>query len=216
MVRFTHSAMERQVLESVVIQEEQRKSIILNSKAEYSRCALPRLTAKIGEEEYDEIRIEEKKQERALEETVKKDIARRTKENCKKRGKEIHEREEIGENSKQKRRKLDEDGKYKTVVQLTASKKTVERMNTDEEKSSKRRRINEKEIVDTQGEEKEEETDRETEREEEITENRDDKREIEKGTTIYNIQNTGTGDQGCSTGEADRLAEKEKRDIRED
>ena len=114
-VRYTHSVMERQVLESVVIQKEQKESYILNSKAEYSRCALPRLTAKIGEEEYDEIREKEKKQEKVQEEVVRREIARRRKEKCKKRGKELHEREELRKDKKQKRRKLDEEGNFKQL-----------------------------------------------------------------------------------------------------
>ena len=37
-LKFTQSALERQILESVKIQEERKKHQILNSKAEYSRC----------------------------------------------------------------------------------------------------------------------------------------------------------------------------------
>ena len=91
-VRYTHTAMERQVLESVRIQEEQRRTHILNSKAEYSRCVLPRLTAKMGKAEYDEVREAEKKKEKEMEDLVKKDIARRKNERCKTRGKELQER----------------------------------------------------------------------------------------------------------------------------
>ena len=43
-IKFTRSALERQVLERVKIQEERAKNIILNSKSEYSRCTIPRLT----------------------------------------------------------------------------------------------------------------------------------------------------------------------------
>ena len=43
-LKYTQSAMERQILESVKIQEEREKHQILNSKAEYSRCTIPRLT----------------------------------------------------------------------------------------------------------------------------------------------------------------------------
>ena len=44
----TRTALEIQVTESVKIQEEQGKHHILNSKSEYNRCSLPRLTAKLG------------------------------------------------------------------------------------------------------------------------------------------------------------------------
>ena len=44
----------------------------MNSKAEYSRCTIPRLTAKMGEKEYDEKREEERKAEKVEEIMVKK------------------------------------------------------------------------------------------------------------------------------------------------
>ena len=43
-VRQTRSALERQVTESVIIQEEQRDHYLMNSKSEYNKCSLPRLT----------------------------------------------------------------------------------------------------------------------------------------------------------------------------
>ena len=55
----TKTALERQVTESVKIQEEQERHYILNSKSEYNRCSLPRLTARLGSKEYDKIRQEE-------------------------------------------------------------------------------------------------------------------------------------------------------------
>ena len=44
----TRTAFERQILESVLIQKARRNNI-MNNNAEYNRCALPRLTAKLGE-----------------------------------------------------------------------------------------------------------------------------------------------------------------------
>ena len=61
------SAFERQIAESVNIQNKKKSNIILNSKSEYNRCALPRLTAKIGNISIDEIdkkKKEEKEKER--------------------------------------------------------------------------------------------------------------------------------------------------------
>ena len=160
----------------------------------------------IGEEEYDEIRVEEKKRERALEETVRREIARRRKENCKRRGKEIHEKEELGESKKQKRRKLNEDGKYKTVVQMTTIPENLKRHETSNEKKSKRMRITEHEH-----EEEEEQVEKEQdEKREEVEE----KTEEEK-TESTEIQSIGTRDQRCSIGGASRLAEKEKGDTGE-
>ena len=117
-VRFTRSALERQVFESVMIQEERRESHIMNSKSEYSRCTLPRLTAKMGEEEYDKKRNEEKREEKKQEETVRKEIARIRKERCKKRSAEIHEYRDEKDNTRNKKRRIDEEGQYKVVVQM--------------------------------------------------------------------------------------------------
>ena len=58
-IKQTRSALERQITESVVIQEEQKRHNILNSKSEYNRCSLPRLTAKLGSQDYDKLRQEE-------------------------------------------------------------------------------------------------------------------------------------------------------------
>ena len=58
-LRFTRSAFERQVIESVLIQEN-RFHYILNSKSEYNRCSLPRLTAKLGEREWKKKAKEER------------------------------------------------------------------------------------------------------------------------------------------------------------
>ena len=90
-ISYTRTALERQILESVKIQEEKKKHWILNSRAEYSRCTIPRLTAKMGDKEVDKIRKEEKKIEELEEENVRTEILRRKKEKCKKRGAEIHD-----------------------------------------------------------------------------------------------------------------------------
>ena len=63
----THrTAFNRQISESVEIQNQKQDHHILNSKSEYSRCALPRLTAKIGEESFK--KMEQKKKEELEEE----------------------------------------------------------------------------------------------------------------------------------------------------
>ena len=51
--RYARSALERQILESVMIQEERKNHLIMNSRSEYNRCSLPRLTARLGMKEYD-------------------------------------------------------------------------------------------------------------------------------------------------------------------
>ena len=59
-VSFTRTALERQVLESVKIQEERERNWIMNSRSEYSRSTIPRLTAKMGEKDYDKLREKER------------------------------------------------------------------------------------------------------------------------------------------------------------
>ena len=54
------TAFNRQISESVTIQHQKQKSFILNSKSEYNRCALPRLTANLGEIPEKEEKEEEK------------------------------------------------------------------------------------------------------------------------------------------------------------
>ena len=73
-ISYTRSALERQVLESVKIQEERRKNIIMNSKSEYSRCTIPRLTSKMGDKEDDKKRDEEKKEAPKNESILKREI----------------------------------------------------------------------------------------------------------------------------------------------
>ena len=51
-VKYTRTPFERQILESVKIQQERQSHFLLNSRAEYNRCAIPRLSSKIGEKEY--------------------------------------------------------------------------------------------------------------------------------------------------------------------
>ena len=48
-LKYTRTSFERQILESVIIQEEKSKSNLLNSKSEFNRCAVPRLASKLGE-----------------------------------------------------------------------------------------------------------------------------------------------------------------------
>ena len=61
-IREARSAFERQIAESVNIQIKKKQNIILNSKSEYNRCALPRLTAKLGNFSLDE--LDKKKKEK--------------------------------------------------------------------------------------------------------------------------------------------------------
>ena len=63
-VKAARTAFNRQVCESVQIQESANKHDILNSKSEYNRCALPRLTTKLGDTTVDNL---EKMKKEAIE-----------------------------------------------------------------------------------------------------------------------------------------------------
>ena len=64
-IRSTRTSFERQILESVCIQQNTHHNI-LNSRSEYNRCSLPRLSTRLGDKEY-------KKYEKELEEEVRKE-----------------------------------------------------------------------------------------------------------------------------------------------
>ena len=65
----------RQVYESVMIQTK-RNHNLMNNKSEYNRCALPRLTTKLGEKDLEKWR-EEDKRELALEASIEEKIRAR-------------------------------------------------------------------------------------------------------------------------------------------
>ena len=67
-IRKARSAFERQVSERVQIQISRKSNFILNSKLECNRCALPRLTARIGNFTVDD--LEKKKKVKAEKEKV--------------------------------------------------------------------------------------------------------------------------------------------------
>ena len=100
----------------------------MNSKSEYNRCSLPRLTAKLGESDYDEKKKLEKLEEKKEEKRVREEIRVRRKERCKDwRGEE----EEL-EKQTHKRRKVGEAGEYKKVLQKSKPGK-AERTESDDE-----------------------------------------------------------------------------------
>ena len=126
--QYTRTALERQVLESVLIQEESRRHKIMNSKSEYSRCTIPRLTTKMGTKEYDKQRGERIEEEREEEKRIRAEIGRRRKERCRKRNSEIHPEEQTDrENTQHKRRKVAETGEYKVVLQRKMVEREVEK-----------------------------------------------------------------------------------------
>ena len=107
--------------ESVLIQQESRNHNILNSKSEYNWCALPRLSTKLGEEDFEAWR-KEKLDEKRKEEDLERKIRMLRKERNRDRKQEIHHTTTPAE----KRRKI-KDGKYKTVKQMLQGWKPEER-----------------------------------------------------------------------------------------
>ena len=103
-VRFHESAFQRQIHESTTIQAMRTKHNILNSRAEYNRCALPRLGVRWGEREFKNKKKEddeEKRKEEELEALIKEMRKR------KKQGEKILENWNLPEPAK-KRRKMNE------------------------------------------------------------------------------------------------------------
>ena len=84
-LRYTKRAFERQVIESVLIQEN-RDHHILNSKSEYNRCSLPRLTAKLGEREWKSKEKEERREKEHELELERKIMEMRKARNLTRRG----------------------------------------------------------------------------------------------------------------------------------
>ena len=100
--KYCKTSFERQILESVTIQQEKNRHQIMNSKSEYNRCSLPRISTKMGEQELKELRQEQEK-DKIEEEAVGKKIRALRKELNKSR---LHPTKESG--PKPKRRKVGE------------------------------------------------------------------------------------------------------------
>ena len=82
-IEYTQSSFQRQIKESVTIQSN-REENLLNSKAEYNRCALPRLTTTLGEKQLKE-RREEEQDEKIKEDLLSEKIRKLRKENSRMR-----------------------------------------------------------------------------------------------------------------------------------
>ena len=109
-LQYTKTSFERQVLESVKIQENKNHHL-LNSKSEYNRCAIPRLTSKIGEKIYGEWK-EEEKLEKELEIKLEEKIRMLRKERNRERQRERQEKEKEKDLlPKKKKRKIDDERK---------------------------------------------------------------------------------------------------------
>ena len=142
--RYARSAFERQVLESVLIQEERKSHLLMNSKSEYNRCSLPRLTTRIGNKEYDKEMKRDQQEERMMDMMVRGEIGRRRKERCQMRRQEIHPTElEESENTPHKRRKVNDDWEYKKVMKMKKPERMDEKDDQEEGKAPKKRKVEE-------------------------------------------------------------------------
>ena len=122
-MKSTRTAFERQILESVTIQKE-RGNFLMNNKAEYNRCALPRLTAKLGEKELGKWR-EEDRAEMEREASIEEKIRIRKKQKAKDRA-GTSRRMEPGQPAKKKRRvEADEGEEDNQETELEPTRKKI-------------------------------------------------------------------------------------------
>ena len=94
----------------------------MNKKAEYNRCALPRLTAKLGEKDLEKWSAEDRL-EHEKEATIEEKIRIRQKQKAKRRG-EANRRMEAGQPAK-KRRKIEQDRVQQGGGEKTHKKKVI-------------------------------------------------------------------------------------------
>ena len=124
-LKYTRTPWERQIRESTMIQESRTQNNILNSKAEYNRCSLPRLTTKMGHKETKEWLKENEMTERE-EKEQDNELKRRIFEIRKERNKVRREAESGTAATREnppKRRKM-EESQYNKVMPDQRSEQT--------------------------------------------------------------------------------------------
>ena len=119
-IKFHRSSFERQVSEAVSIQSIRVGNNLLNSKAEFNRCAVPRLALKMGTRNVVEDRMKEDE-----EDEQEKNIFEKIKKMRKLAGKRSNEwgRGDPNANPAPKRRKVDDANNY--VEEITAKIDTI-------------------------------------------------------------------------------------------
>ena len=99
------SALERQIGEAVAIDVEQRKGMeLLNSKSEYNRCQIPRITTRSAKEMLEEKELEVENEKKVTSEIRKMKMMKKNK-------RESEKRIRNDENRKEKKRKLNDENK---------------------------------------------------------------------------------------------------------
>ena len=115
-LKYTRTSFERQILESVKLQENSGHNL-LNSKAEYNRCAIPRLTTKIGEKLYEKWAKEEKN-EKEKDDIIEEKIRNLRRERNRRRRNNPEENRENEPPPPAKRRRKDEGEKQRKKTEL--------------------------------------------------------------------------------------------------
>ena len=139
-IRNCKTSFERQIYESVAIQQERGEHHILNSRSEYNRCSLPRLSTQLGDEEHKKYN-EELKQEKEQEDKIESQIRQLRK---------IRNKERLfplkSLDAGTKRRKINENNEYITIQEVwghpeitTSTTRTAENNQQDEHKNKKLR-----------------------------------------------------------------------------
>ena len=131
-VKFTRTSFERQILESVCIQQNTSHNL-LNSRSEYNRCSLPRLSTRLGDKEF-------KKYEKVLEEAKVKEenLERRIREMRKMRNRNRKTRTQLT-NPPPKRRKTGENAFTNTCSNWkTESGEAIHEHHAEQEQEKRR------------------------------------------------------------------------------
>ena len=139
-LRTCKSSFERQIFESVAIQQERKEHYILNSRTEYNRCSIPRLSTQVGDKEFEKYSKElkeEKEQEEKLEQMARKIRKERNKARL---------RPSKEPNQVTKRRKIN-DQEYITITEVWGEPEKSEQVKSkareqpDKEPKNKRTRM---------------------------------------------------------------------------
>ena len=119
-LRTCKTSFERQIHESVIIQQEREQHNILNSRSEYNRCSLPRISTQLGESEY-KIYNDELTAEKEQEEHVEAKIRQLRKLRNKSRLVPLKREQE-----NTKRRKLNENNDYVAIQEVCGRQQVTE------------------------------------------------------------------------------------------
>ena len=139
-IRTCKTSFERQIFELVAIQQEREHHHILNSRSEYNRCSLPRLSTQMGDNEYKKLSEElalEKQQEEQIESKIRNLRKQRNKERL------VPSKTE---NAGTKRRKINENNEYITIQEIWGEPQITEQTtrksddNHDEQQRTKKLR----------------------------------------------------------------------------